>query len=99
MLACPCNNESKQMDLSKGIDQLVDPVLVVWNAIGYDVEESLQAMGDELDNESAIEMCLDADRLLLNGHDAAAHQLLRDLCREHGFGQVVQGLAKRVTLA
>lgn len=87
------------MTLNEGLDQLVEPLLVVWNAIGYDVEESLQAMGEELDNESAIEMCLDANRLLLNGNDAKAEELLNQLCREYDFGQVVKGLAKRVTLA
>lgn len=87
------------MTLNEGLDQLVNPVLVVWNAIGYDVEESLQAMGEELDNESAIEMCLDANRLLLNGNDAEAEALLDRLCREHGFSEVVRGLCRRVTLA
>jgi hypothetical protein len=87
------------MDLREGVDKLVEPVLVVWNAIGWDVEESLQACGEELDNESAIEMCLDANRLLLNGNDQEAETLLNQLCREHGFGQVVRALCQRVTLA
>ena len=87
------------MTLNEGLDKLVQPLLVVWNAIGYDVEESLQACGEELDNESAIEMCLDANRLLLNGNDAEAEELLNQLCRDYDFGQVVKGLSKRVTLA
>jgi hypothetical protein len=87
------------MDLREGTKQLVEPVLRVWNAIGYDVEEGMQACGEELDNEVAIESCLDADRLLLTGEDAEAHALCRALCREHGFGVVVRELAKHVTLA
>jgi hypothetical protein len=87
------------MDLKEGLDRLVQPLLVVWNAIGPDVEESFRAMDDELDNESVIEMCLDADHLLLSGNDREANELLHQLCREHGFGEVVKGLCKRVTLA
>ena len=87
------------MDLNEGLDKLVQPVLVVWNAIGHDVEASLQDMGEELDNEAAIEMCLDANRLLLNGNDQAAEDLLNQLCRDHDFGQVVKGLSQRVVLA
>lgn len=87
------------MDLKEGASKLVEPLLVVWNAIGHDVEASIQACGDELDNEAAIEMCLDADHLLLTGNDAAAHALLSELCREHGFGSVVEELARRVTIA
>jgi len=56
-------------------------------------------MGDELDNESALEMCLDADRLLLNGNDPAAHELCHELCMEHGFVTVVQELGRHLTLA
>lgn len=87
------------MELREGTKQLVEPLLRVWNAIGWDVEESLQAMGEEVDNEGAIEMCLDANRLLINGEDAAAEALLDQLCREHGFNRVVQDLSKQVTLA
>ncbi len=87
------------MDLKQGADRLVQPLLVVWNAIGWDVEEGMQACGEELDNEVAIESCLDADHLLLTGNDPDAHALCRALCLEHGFGVVVRELSKRVTLA
>jgi hypothetical protein len=87
------------MELREGTKQLVEPVLRVWDAIGYDVEEGMQACGEELDNEVAIESCLDADRLLLTGNNAEAHALCRNLCREHGFNQVVRDLAKQVVLA
>jgi hypothetical protein len=87
------------MDIKEGVGKLVEPVLVVWNAIGWDVESSLQEAGEELDNESAIEMCLDANRLLINANDAEAEELLNQLCREHGFGRVVNELSQRITLA
>lgn len=87
------------MDLKEGLDQLVEPVLAVWNAIGYDVEAGFAGMDEELDNECAIESCLDADHLLLTGNDPAAHQLCRMLCLEHGFNTVVKGIGERITLA
>ena len=56
-------------------------------------------MGDELDNASAIESCLDADHLLLTARDPVAHALCRELCREHGVYAVVSALSKHLTLA
>jgi hypothetical protein len=87
------------MELEAGLDQLVRPLLVVWNAIGPDVEEGIRLAGDELSNEGAIELCLDGDHLLYTGGDAKAAALLRQLSREHGFDKVVTGLARRVTIA
>lgn len=87
------------MDLKESVGHLVEPVLVVWNAIGYDVQDGFEACGEELDNLSAIESCLDADHLLLTGDDPVAHALCRNLCKEHGFSAVVGELSKLVTLA
>jgi hypothetical protein len=87
------------MELEAGLDQLVRPLLAVWNAIGHDVEDSIQAVGDELSNEGAIELCLDADHLRYTGGDAQADALLHQLVRQHGLDQVIKGLARRVTLA
>ena len=87
------------MNINEAVKPLIDPVLVVWNAIGYDVEEGIEACGEELDNLTAIESCLDADRLLLTGKDPTAHALCRKLCMEHGFSKVVDAVAKQVTLA
>jgi hypothetical protein len=87
------------MDLKQGVDKLVHPVLAVWNAIGYDVEEGMAACGEQLTNEIAIECCLDADHLLFTGNDPEAHALCRALCIEHGVGRVVETLGQRVTLA
>lgn len=87
------------MDLKEGAQKLVGPVAITWNSIGYDIQESFQSMDEILDNESAIESCLDADRLLLNANDPVAHQLCTALCMEHGFDQVVRAIAREVTLA
>ena len=87
------------MDFNESVGKLVQPVLMVWNAIGNDVEAGVQDMGDELDNASAIESCLDADHLLLTARDPVAHALCRELCREHGVYAVVSALSKHLTLA
>ncbi len=64
-----------------------------WNAIAFDV---VPICGD--DNESAMEMCIDADRLEINGHDPEANKLVHDLCREHGYMELLQFLSKHIQL-
>lgn len=86
------------MDISQGAARLVQPVLDTWNAIGHDFMSSVTDTFDPLTNEDAIEACLGADRLLINGSNAQAHQLCRELCMEHGFARLVSEIAKHVTL-
>jgi hypothetical protein len=86
------------MNANGDVKQLVDPVLEVWAAIGHDILAALEAVGDEPDNESAIEMCLDADHLTLTVKLPEADRLLKQLCSEYGFTCVVQALAREVSL-
>jgi len=65
----------------------------VWNSIGPDIMESLQACGESIDNEQAIESCLDADQLMYNGHPDL-NDKLKLLCKEHGWDKVVKFFAK-----
>ena len=62
----------------------------VWNSIGPDIIESC---GEELDNEQAIESCLDADQLMYNGYPELNNKL-KELCKEHGYHKVLKFFAK-----
>ena len=81
------------------IEQLRQPIITTWNAIAYDLMASAEVMGDELDNDAAIEGCIDANRLHLNGGDKAADQLVLALVLEHGYGVVLRFLSKNFRLA
>ena len=55
-------------------------------------------MGDTVNNEEAVEACLDADRLLLVTENAEAQQLARDLYREWGYHRVLTYLSDNISL-
>lgn len=38
-----------------------------WQAIGSDLMQCSEEVGDELDNECAVEGCIDADRIVVYG--------------------------------
>ena len=59
-----------------------------WNAIGADVLEC----APDTDNRSAVECCIDADRLLFNGNSPAAHAECKALVAQHGYAAVLDAL-------
>ena len=79
------------MKLDKAVvERLATPIRATWNYIGHDVYEMCDG-----DNECAIEMCIDADRLTTCGNDATAQQFVRDLIAEHGYPKVLKFLSKQ----
>ena len=61
----------------------------VWNTIAYDV--------NACDNEEAVELCIDANRLAHYGHPEA-EQEVDELCRRLGYPDALRWLAARVHL-
>lgn len=77
------------MQLNKEvINRLQKPMWATWNYIGHDAMEFCE------DNECAIELCIDADRLSSCADDPEAQQLVRDLIAEHGYNKVLKFLSK-----
>ena len=70
--------------------RLKTPILATWNYIGHDVYEMCEG-----DNECAIEMCIDADRLTTCGKDEEATLFVRSLIKEHGYPRVLKFLSKQ----
>ena len=70
-------------------------ILRVWDQIGSDV----MALG-QIDNQSAIEMCVDSDRLrTYGGDDGAAHDALIEAANvEHGWDDVIFALTESIDL-
>ena len=76
------------------INQLEVPIETVWDQIGSD---ALEAFPDT-DNEGAIELCIDASRLITIADNPIAQALVKDLVEEHGYVPVLKFLAKRIRL-
>ena len=68
------------------------PIVTTWQAIGHDVYELCE------DNEEAMEMVIDADRILLNGENPVAHALVRETIRDCGYHETLKYLAARIQL-
>jgi hypothetical protein len=81
------------------IARLNTPMWNTWDAIGHDVYACAEECGETLGNEEAVESCIDANRLWLNGNDKAADDLIHELCKEHGYAKVLKFLAKHYQLA
>ena len=67
-------------------------ICAVWDAICADAYELCEG-----DNEIAMEMVLDANRLTMHGYEASDRGI-RALVLDHGFGLVRGVLAKRIQL-
>jgi len=69
------------------IEVIKHPIFTVWDQIAQDctfVDSNLEA----------IEMCVDADRLEMHGGSSEANKLLKDMCCEHGYENVLAYLEK-----
>lgn len=76
---------------------LVGAIYVVWSQIGHDVEQCAADCGETVDNESAVESCIDADRLEMYGPKSRAKELSKALDKmiaEHGYPRVLRAISK-----
>lgn len=88
------------MKLDKAVVAMLESaILKTWSQIGYDALQAIEEAGERMDNETAMEFCIDANRLLLNGGDKVADETVRDLCKEHGYAKVLKFLSKHIKLA
>ena len=81
------------------LEQLKKPILSVWQQVGPQVQLDCEEIGERLDNLSAIECCIDADRLQYEANDANAQKLVDKLCELHGYDKVLKFLGKNIRLA
>ena len=86
------------MELKTALPILQSAIHKTWSQIGFDVLECAETCGESVDNWSAVEACLDADRLVINGGDPVAQDLYRALIQEHGYDKVIDYLAKNISL-
>jgi len=75
---------------------LITPTLTsgirqVWQQIGFD-------MPDDTDNEGAVEVCVDADRLTMLPSPDANNEF-RALVAQHGYPKTFRALCRSVRLA
>jgi hypothetical protein len=89
----------KMTDLTALAEMIKPAILNVWDQIGSDVMALVEDPG-EIENDGAIEMCVDADRLrTMGGADgAAADDMLTDAHAEHGWDDVIKALTETINL-
>lgn len=88
------------------IDKLKPIVLAVWNDIGPDVEELIYDPEGDYDdmNESAIEMCMDANRLEAKLDDDPyldsdlTPEQIQNMYRTYGWRNIVLALTRQVRI-
>lgn len=72
-------------------NQLIQAIHSVWSDIAPDAMEFCE------DNDCAIELTIDADRLLTHGHAEAAKEV-HELFKQHGIIKVMAELNEKVKL-
>ena len=71
--------------------QLIADIQTVWQAIAPDCQEFCE------DNESAVEMCIDANRLATFANKSSDDEVIQ-LSTNYGYSVVLKGLCKEITL-
>jgi hypothetical protein len=71
--------------------QLIDDVQTVWQAIASDCQEFCE------DNESAVEMCIDANRLATFANKSSDDEVQK-LSTNYGYSVVIKALSNEITL-
>lgn len=80
------------------VDRLRSPIMLVWQLFGHIVVDECKQMGEPFDNETAIECCVDADRLRESGKDRGAADLFDLIVTEHGYPSVLKFLSQQIKL-
>ena len=68
------------------------PFVRTWQAIGSDLADIID------DNESAIEGCIDCERLAEFGFDAEAQKIVENLIAKHGYNDFLRALSRKIRL-
>jgi hypothetical protein len=86
------------------MDVMRGPILKVWSAIAGDLDDACAEDGGGLDNTSAVEACIDADRMTFfaDKYDRdeanAAEVELRRAIDAFGYDRVLRKLARELRL-
>ena len=86
------------MELKDALPILRPAIIQCWSQIGYDVLQCAEECGESVDNQEAIESCLDADRLLLVCNNREAYDLYKTVVAKHGWGKTVSFFTKHIQL-
>lgn len=71
---------------------LVSSVHAVWQEIGSDTFACAEECGERVTKESALEGCIDADRLTTIGKDKASDSWVEELCKAGDYDKLIKAL-------
>lgn len=88
------------MKLDQEFIKKVKPAIInTWQQIGSDLEACCAEEGEALNNDEAIECCIDADRLKMYGGDGdVTINIIREAVKEHNYGKVLTFLVRNINL-
>lgn len=89
-------SEGQKIEISTTVRQAIENA---WQAIGYDAYELARTCGEDLSNEVAIELVIDAGRIRTYGGSSEAADEVDALIKEHGYDAVHAALVQSVSLA
>ena len=85
--------DSQQQPVLLDVDKLKDALNTSWQYVAQDLDDEYY---NSCTNRDAIEIAIDADRLLMLGNDKEAHAYLRECIVKHGYGPVLDFLGENV---
>ena len=75
------------------VARLRTPLVRTWQAIAYDIQAEVGT-----DNESAIEGCIDCERVMEFGGGRDAQQIVENMIDKHGYTAFIQALSRKIRL-
>lgn len=75
------------------VARLRTPLVRTWQAIADDIQAEVGT-----DNESAIEGCIDCERVMEFGGDREAQQIVENMIDKHGYTAFIQALSRKIRL-
>jgi hypothetical protein len=79
-------------------ERMRKPIRKVWGMVATDVMRDAETMGERIDNECAIECCIDADRISYEARDSHAAGALDAVLTKYGYPEVLRFLSNRIRL-
>ena len=83
---------------SEFVERMKKPIRKVWGMVAPDVMRDAETMGERIDNDCAIECCIDADRLVYEARDTSANAMLDLMLDQHGYPKVLKYLSTHIRL-
>lgn len=88
--------ESKEVKIEIS-NTVINGIHSVWQEIGYECQQLCVELGEPINNETALEQCIDANYLTTHGHEEADDEV-GALLKKHSYEAVMKALNSKIKL-